>query len=49
MTAKADARAMVVKGHDVLQALKERGPLTDWQQRWLDEMEADLRTTDRGK
>ena len=34
---------MVEKGHDVLRQLKTRAGLTVEQQRWLDEMEADLR------
>lgn len=40
---KGEALAMVEKGHDVLRQLKERAGLTVEQQRWLDEMEADLR------
>jgi tetratricopeptide (TPR) repeat protein len=42
---KADARAMVKKGRDILRQLKERTGLTAQQQRWLDTIEADLRDT----
>jgi tetratricopeptide (TPR) repeat protein len=42
---KADARAMVKKGRDILRQLKVRTGLTAQQQQWLDAIEADVRDT----
>jgi tetratricopeptide (TPR) repeat protein len=42
---KADARAMVKKGRDILRQLKVRTGLTAQQQQWLDAIEANLRGT----